>query len=408
MVVPRQIQRALKDALADFPIVVVTGARQTGKTTLVRHVLSEGYRYVSLDELDVRASARDDPRGFLADLGSRAILDEIQHLPELLPYLKAEVDRRPASGRYVLTGSQQFALMRGVSESLAGRAAILRLDPFSVEEMQGGAERVEAPFGDWFEQAVERRADATTAPFSTGTWLLRGGYPALVTRPRSKLNLWFSSYVETYLDRDVRGAIKAGNLADFERFLRLLAARTGTLLNLSALSRDIGISVPTLTAWLSMLQASGIVHLLQPLLPNLGKRQTKTPKLYFSDTGLAAYLVGLQTEEHLLNGPMSGALFETAVVNDVLRRLRTTLDASTAWFWRTNTGDEVDLVVDSGGRLFGCEIKLSATITSDHLNGLRAFQASVGAAATTSMVICTIQEPRRVAEGVRAVPWWWR
>ena len=411
---PRQIETALQEALATFPVVVLTGARQCGKTTLIRQALASTHRYVSLDELDLREAARADPRGFLRDMDAGGLIDEIQHVPDLLPYIKAVVDRDARPGRFVLTGSQHFPLMRGVSESLAGRAAILRLAPFSVAERQHRAAEVRAPLCEWLDALAD--APATYDPsilgeprdvrVVLGDWLLEGGFPPIVAEPRRPAHLWFPSYVQTYLDRDIRLSLREQNLAAFERLLRLIAARSASTLNQSSLARDVGVSVPTIDGWISLLEASGVVERVPAYSANLGKRETRAPKLYMSDTGLAAWLTGLRTSAHLLQGPMAGALFETAIVSDLLKRIRSTLDPATLYHWRTRIGEEVDIIVESADRIIPIEVKLSATITSKHVKSLRVFLDAAGPTAGPGLVICNTEEPRRIDERITAVPWW--
>ncbi|MFZ3086052.1 MAG: ATP-binding protein, partial [Candidatus Hydromicrobium sp.] len=312
MYIKRLIEKIIIDTLKTFPVVILTGARQSGKTTLLKHLFSSTFNYISLDELDIRSLAINDPREFLNKFKTPLIIDEIQNAPQLLPYIKAVVDKERKNGRFIITGSQQFPLMKNVSESLAGRAAILNLYPFMIEEITGNYITEEKSIDSYLKNASNKKIPGSLK-IDLGSWLLDGGYPGLFVNSKISKNIWFSSYIQTYIDRDVRGNIKNENLNDFERFLKLMASRTSQELSYSNLSRDIGLSVPTIKSWISLLQTNSIIYLLQPYYKNFGKRIIKSPKLYFLDTGLAAYLSGIQTKEHLLNGPMGGALFETFV-----------------------------------------------------------------------------------------------
>ncbi|MFQ5455827.1 MAG: ATP-binding protein, partial [Nitrospirota bacterium] len=307
MYINRLIEKSLLDALETFPAVFIGGARQSGKTTLVKKVLKDRYGYVSLDELDIRSFAIEDPRGFLERYRTPLIIDEIQYAPQLLSYIKAIIDNNRKPGEWVFTGSQQWTMMKGISETLSGRIAILNLHPLSLSEMNKNL-NIERENILSFIDYIINRSDTLKDSISHGRWLLEGGYPEIFVNPKIKRNIWYSSYIQTYIDRDIRGNVKMSNLNEFERFLRLLASRTAQELNLSTLSRDIGVSVPAIKSWISLLEASSIIFLLPPYHKNFGKRIIKSPKCYFMDTGLVCYLVGLQDTEHLLNGPMAGAL----------------------------------------------------------------------------------------------------
>ncbi len=358
----RLLEKTLKEAVEAFPAVFVGGPRRSGKTTLVRTCL-KGYTYVLLDELDVRSLALEDPKGFLDKYQPPVIIDEIQNAPDLLSHIKARMEDNKKPGQWILTGSQQWALMKGISESLAGRIAILHLYPFSIEEVQG-IPRTDLSAADAFLASLMNARKVPKGALALGQWLLQGGYPEVVLNTKLSPKLWFSSYVQTYIDRDIRGLIKQSNLHDFERFVRLLAARTAQELNCSTLSRDIGISVPAIKSWLTLLEASGLIFFLQPYHKNFGKRIIKAPKCYFMDTGLVCYLVGLQDEGHALQGPMAGALFETACISQFYKRFSAFADPCQLYYYRSTDGLEVDLLIETGKTIYPVEIKLSSTI--DH------------------------------------------
>lgn len=374
MYIKRLLEKSLKDAIKTFPVTLITGPRQSGKTTLVQKVLSGKYQYVSLDELDVRSLAVEDPRAFLQQFKAPVIIDEIQNAPGLLSYIKALVDKDRQAGQWVLTGSQQFPLMRNVSESLAGRVAVLTLYPFALNEMTGRLRPALSQANDYIRSLMNSKLPADRT-ISAGNWLLEGGYPEIFVNKKVVKKIWFSSYVQTYIDRDVRGNIKTSNLNDFERFVKVLAARTSQELNYSTISREIGVTVPTVKSWVSFLEASSLIYLLYPYHKNFGKRVIKSPKCYFMDTGLVSFLVGLQDEKHLLQGPMAGALFETACVTQFIKRFSALMDTCSLYFYRSVDGHEVDLLVETVQGLFPIEVKLSSTLTVKHAAGVKAWLA---------------------------------
>lgn len=364
----RIIEKTLKEAVKSFPAVFIGGPRRSGKTTLARSFL-KGYNYVLLDEIDVRSLAIEDPRGFLEKYPPPVIIDEIQNAPELLSHIKARIERNKRPGQWILTGSQQWALMKGISETLAGRIAILHLLPFSLEEVQDTA-RLQLSDADKLMHFLFQASAFPKRAVPVGKWILQGGYPEVVLNKGMSRKLWFSSYLQTYVDRDVRSYIKQSNLHDFERFVKLLAARTAQELNCSTLSRDIGVSVPTIKSWLTLLEASGIIFFLMPYYKNFGKRIIKAPKCYFIDTGIVSYLVGLQSEQHALSGPMSGALFETACVVQFYKRFSALADPCSLYYYRSTDGLEVDLLIETAQTIYPIEIKLSSTIDYGRVGSL--------------------------------------
>ena len=368
MYIKRLIEKTLKEAVESFPAVFIGGPRRSGKTTLSKSFL-KGYNYVLLDEIDVRSLAIEDPRGFLEKYPPPVIIDEIQNAPGLLSHIKARIEHNKKPGQWVLTGSQQWALMKGISETLAGRIAILHLFPFSLEEEQKNT-RPHLSEADGFvnELFQVKKLPNKVVPF--GKWILQGGYPEVVLNSKVSRKLWFSSYLQTYVDRDIRGYIKQSNLHDFERFVKLLAARTAQELNCSTLSRDIGVSVPTIKSWLTLLEASGLIFFLMPYHKNFGKRIIKAPKCYFIDTGIVSYLVGLQSEQHALSGPMAGALFETACITQFYKRFSAFADPCSLYYYRSTDGLEVDLLIETGKMIYPIEVKLSSTIDYGRVSSL--------------------------------------
>jgi predicted AAA+ superfamily ATPase len=332
-----------------FPIVALTGPRQSGKTTLARALFADR-DYVSLEDLSEREFALHDPRGFLARFKDGAIIDEVQRCPELFSYLQGWVDERRRMGDFILTGSQQFGLHSGISQSLAGRVGLVQLLPFSQAEL---------------------RAAGRLLP-TLDEMLWRGGYPPLYDRDIPP-HLWFPNYVATYVERDVRQLLTVRDLDLFQRFVKLCAARTGQLLNLSALAVDCGISHTAAREWLSVLEASYLVLRLPPYFRNFGKRLVKTPKLYFLDVGLAAWLLGIRDPQSLNTHAMRGALFETWVVSELIKERFNRGQTMDLHFWRDNTGHEVDVLFETQGKLQPIEIKSGATFVNDWLVAAQKF-----------------------------------
>ena len=347
----RDAEKTLIRLAKSFPVVAITGPRQAGKTTLAKAVFKDK-PYVSLENPDEREFAQNDPKRFLARFPNGAVLDEVQRCPALLSWLQGEVDQRGVMGDFVLTGSAQFDLIEGITQTLAGRVGRVELLPLSSSELKA----------------------ANQLPNSLSQMLIQGGYPALYDRKITPQD-WFSNYVATYVERDVRQLISVRNLGQFQTFLKMCASRTGQLINLTSLGADCGISAVTAKQWLSVLETSYIVTLLRPHHSNFGKRLVKTPKIYFLDSGLAAWLMGIRSAETLETHAARGALFESWVVSELYKkRLNTGLPID-LFFWRDNTGNEVDLIIEKEKGLQPIEIKSGSTYASDWSQGLKKWQA---------------------------------
>jgi len=350
----RDIESKIQSLLKGFPIVTVTGPRQSGKTTLARSVF--GHKpYLSLEDPDNRRMALEDPRSFLDRLPDGGVLDEVQRAPELLSYLQSRVDADGRMGLFLLTGSQQFGLMSGIAQSLAGRTAFVELLPFSIHELKN----------------TEKGLPDLDTMFYTG------GYPPIYDR-RLSPGEWFPAYVTAYIERDVRQLLNIQDLDAFQRFVKLCAGRSGHILNLSSLAADCGITHNTAKAWISVLEASYVLFLLRPHHRNFRKRLVKSPKLYFFDTGLLCWLIGIQEPGQLETHPLRGSIYETLILSELMKTSHNRGDRPSFYFWRDSNGNEVDVIVDAGKKMIPVEIKSGRTINRDYFTSLERWMALAG------------------------------
>ena len=350
----RHIAEILTNIIQKMPVITLTGPRQSGKTTLVKQCFSD-FTYLNLEETDKKEIALKDPRLFFEIYKGNLIIDEVQNVPDIFSWVQVIVDNEKSDRRFVLTGSQNFLLLEKISQSLAGRTAIFHLFPFSMEELKN-------------------------TPFELNNfkdYLFKGFYPRLYNQDLDPVR-WLDDYMLSYIERDVRTIINVGDLIQFQRFVRLCAGRIGQLVNFSQIGNELGLSYHTVQKWLSVLEASFIVFRLQPWFSNYNKRITKTSKLYFYDTGLASNLIGIKSSDELDIHFMRGALFENLIISELAKSFYNTGKRPSLYFWRDNSGNEIDCLTESGQELIPIEIKSGMTISCDWLKGIRYFQKLTG------------------------------
>ncbi len=392
--IPRALAPVLRQAATRYPVVTVTGPRQSGKTTLVRSVFPR-HGYVSLEAPDDRAFALEDPRGFLAQFAKPVVLDEVQRTPELFSYIQTIVDERDRPGQFILTGSQNFLLMERVAQSLAGRCAVLHLLPFAQAELAGRRsrppQRLAGPL-----RLSPPRSDLMTTLYS-------GFYPRIHDKKLAPHD-WLANYVQTYVERDVRQLLAVGDLESFHRFVRLCAGRSGQILNLSSLAGDCGIAHMTARRWLSVLEASFLVLLLRPYHRNFGKRLIKNPKLHFLDPGLLCFLLQIREPAHLPAHPSRGAVFESFVVSELVKNFMHRGEQPPLYFWRDSQGHEIDVVVELGDGLLPIEIKSGQTVAGDFFDNLHFYRRLAGESAKGAVLVYGGTRAFQ-RSGVNVIPW---
>lgn len=361
--VNRIIADQIHAALRQMPVISLTGPRQSGKTTLCRELFPD-YFYANLEHPETRAFATEDPKQFLLQGKKGMIIDEAQYVPELFSYIQARVDETRQNGEYILSGSQNFLFMEKITQSLAGRVAIFHLLPFSLRELKNT---------DYF-------------PSNPFEYILKGGYPRIYDQ-QVDLKIFFPSYIQTYVERDVRQLVQVGDLQQFQLFTRICAGRIGQLFNQSAIANETGLTHPTVKRWLSILQTSFITFTLPPYFRNFNKRLIKTPKLYFYDTGLACFLLGIRSVSELETHYAKGALFENFVISEIMKNFYNQGRLQPLYFWRDRTGHEIDLLIDAGGRMHPIEIKSGQTVQPLFFKNLDFFNQISGNDPERSMVI---------------------
>jgi predicted AAA+ superfamily ATPase len=378
MLIPRKLSSELKLLLGEYPVVTLLGPRQSGKTTLARKFL-KGYAYVNLEDPDQREIATQDPKAFLAGFKKKTIIDEVQRVPGLLSYIQVEVDDRPANGRFVLTGSHQLSLREAISQSLAGRTAILNLLPLSIAELNTAKLKF-----DTFEE-----------------YAFTGFLPRIYEQSQRPERA-YANYYQTYVERDVRQLIQLKDATLFEKTLKLIAGRCGQVIDYSSLANDVGVDAKTIRNWLSILEASFILLKLPPYFENFGKRAIKSPKYYFTDTGLLCHLLGIREPAQITRDPLVGQIFENLVVLEAAKRLHNQGRPAELYFFRDSNGNEVDLLIPDGRKLHAIEIKSAATFRMSRLDGLRRFNKLTQDREITNILIYN-GENQTLSDGTRAL-----
>ncbi len=400
----RAISDLVKNISKTFPIVLVTGPRQIGKTTLLEHLKEQDRSYVSLDDLDERMLAKKDPALFLQRHKPPIIIDEVQYAPELFAAIKIIVDKEKKNGLFWLTGSQKFELMKGISETLAGRVGICELLGLSQRELDPLLQNVDPflPSDTFIEKAfLSKQKGKDLLQVYEDIW--RGSFPRMLSTPNISRDVFYSSYIQTYIQRDVRDLSKIGDLTTFQRFLQVSAARTGQLINYADMARDVDADQKTIKSWISILETSGLIYLLHPYHSNLTNRLIKTPKLYFLDTGLCSYLTGWSTPQSLEAGMMSGSILETYVFTEILKTYLYSGIKPNLYFYRDKDQKEIDLLIEYDHCLYPIECKKTATPTSNaakNLHVLEKLQGKLGHA----VVFCFKDKPLALAKNVTALP----
>lgn len=401
---PRLIEDRLAELWSHFPVVAVLGARQVGKSTLVRHVLSPAVKTVVFDPVQDVGGARQDPDLFLQNHPPPLFLDEIQYAPELIAAIKRRVDAHPGAGQYAISGSQNLMVLRGVAESLAGRVAILHLPPMAYAEL---TERTGSDLlGRWVRGKEPTGSPISPPPpWSRSMW--RGGYPGLIGLPEHIVQTALESYVRTYIERDIRTVAAVGDLQLFGRFFGLLAAHTSCEVNPAQLGRELGIDRKTAQKWLSIAKAMYQWYEVPAFTRNPVKSVSGKNKGYMTDTGLVCYHQRIPDPDLIPNHPLYGRIVETWVVMEILKRIQTWATRPGLWHYRAHTGAEVDVLLEWGGRLFPIEIKAKSHPTRSDARGITAFrQSHPGLEVAPGLVICAVTEPQRLAPDLYAVPWW--
>ncbi len=396
----RNLEHAIGKYSKEYPVVAIVGPRQSGKTTLARYMFP-GHTYLSMENLDLRHMAQDDPRGFLDDYGKNLVLDEIQRVPSLFPYLQERVDSDESAATYVLTGSQQFLLMEKISQSLAGRIITFQLFPFSMNELHEAMPEkdIESIFTikpGYIENG--REIDIYQTIFT-------GMYPRIHDK-NLDARKWIENYILTYVERDIRSLVNVENLKLFEDFLKICASMSGQLINYTTISNAIGVSQPTAKKWISLLETSGILFLLAPYYRNFKKRIVKTPKLYFTDTGILSFLLSIRKPKELIGHPLWGSIFETFVISELYKRVNHTGEKSPFYFWRDKTGNEIDLLLEMNSGLLPIEIKASKTVSPGMKSNLLSWMKLEGNISKKGFIIYRGNEIYGKRSMVSEVPWW--
>ncbi|MGN1153942.1 MAG: ATP-binding protein [Candidatus Gastranaerophilaceae bacterium] len=398
MYINRTLEKHIKQLSNQFKVILVTGARQVGKSTLLKHCVPER-NYVTLDDYRVREMALNDPELFLQRYKAPLIIDEIQYAPSILSYIKIAVDNSDKKGQYWLTGSQQFHMMKNVTESLAGRVAIVDLKGLSLKELDGLEQVPFIPTADNIESMRKSSKYHDLTDIYEKIW--RGSYPEVNTNTDTDWETFYKSYLRTYIERDIKDLNAVKNEMDFIKFLKVLAARTGQMLDYTDISKEVGVSSPTIKSWVSILVSSNIVYLLQPYFSNINKRIVKTPKIYFMDTGLCSYLTNWDNSQVLENGAISGAIFETYVVSEIIKSYVHNIKEPNIYYYRDKDKREIDVIIERNGKLYPIEIKKSSNPDKSAIKNFSVIsEDNLGNGA----VVCLAKEDYPITKNINAIP----
>jgi len=398
--IPRHLSPHILKYSMEYPILALVGSRQSGKTTLAK-ALFPSYKYISLENLDFRQQATEDPRGFFNDHGQYLILDEVQRVPELFPYLQELVDTHQDSAQYILTGSSQFLLLESITQSLAGRIVTFKLFPLTYTELY------QYPADSNFESIFRiRHSNRTTIDqASLYQMIYKGFYPRIHDKHIDSYK-WYENYILTYVERDVRNLLKVKNLRLFSNFLKIVASQVGQLMNYANISNSIGLSIPTVKEWISILETSGLIYILPPYFENFSKRIVKTPKIYFVDTGILCHLLSIRSIEHLKTHPLLGSIFENFMISECFKRFYNLGEIPPLYFWRDQLGNEVDLLIHGGTSGFPIEFKLSQSYNSDFKKGIARWLSLETNPAESGFVVYCGEHAVQVHSSIPAAPWY--
>ena len=398
--IDRAIESKIRFFSKEYPVVAVIGPRQSGKTTLVQKLFPR-HKYISLENIAVRNRAIDDPNGFLDDNDGFVIFDEVQRVPDLFSYLQERVDADQRPGRYVLTGSHQFLLMENISQTLAGRIIICNLFPFSIDELYG------CKPANTLEDILKVKKDRQRklSGLDVADIVFSGLFPRIHDK-QLDARKWLESYVNTYLEKDIRSLVNVSDLRTFESFLRVCAYHSGQLINYASISNRIGVSQPTIKKWISLLETSGAVFIMKPYYKNFSKRIIKTPKLFFIDTGLLCFLLGIRSRNELFSHPLWGNIFETFIISEIYKRCSHLLEIPPMYFWRDQTGNEIDLLLELGSDVIPVEIKSSKTYHPEFKDAVYKWMGLKGNNAHKGVVLYNGDEVIGKTKPVSVIPWW--